>query len=140
MEPQLKIKLKHGWSPVKNVNAYMCFRAASANPSELQFSLAVRKTDRPIVVVTEESLIGLCRRMHTTRGVPSGREVSSQSGKCDFGIFGTVVACGESPARIQVWMLSNGRDFILVTHTCEKIPDPAEVKEANEIALMTRCE
>lgn len=138
-EPRLSIRLKHGWTPVKNVKAYICIRAASTNPGELQFSSAVYKPDKHMAKVpTEEGLIEMCRGM--ARSVRGGREISSQSGTCDFGIFGTVVVCGESPARFQVWVLSNGRDFILVTHTGEKTPDPLEVKEANEIALMTRCE
>jgi hypothetical protein len=138
-EPRLNIKLKPGWTPVKNVNAYMCFRETSANPGELQFSSAVHKPDKPIVKIpTEKGLIDMCRGM--ARDVRGGREISSLAGKCDFGSFGTVAVFGESPARFQVWVLSNGQDFILVTHTCAKAPDPSEVKEANEIALMTRLE
>jgi hypothetical protein len=51
--------------------------------------------------------------------------------------FRTVVARGEAPVYFQVWVLSNGREFILVTHTCDREPTPDEIAEANEIALMT---
>jgi hypothetical protein len=47
------------------------------------------------------------------------------------------VARGEAPVYFQVWVLSNGREFILVTHTCDREPTPDEIAEANEIALMT---
>ena len=67
------------------------------------------------------------------------KEKSSRSGTCEFGMFGTVVAKGDYPAHFQVWVLSNEREFILVTHTCDKDPGAEEVTEANEIALMTGC-
>ena len=66
-------------------------------------------------------------------------EKSSRSGSCEFGMFGTVIARGESPHYFQVWVLSNGREFILVTHTCDKEPGASEVAEANDIALMACC-
>lgn len=72
----------------------------------------------------------------SVRGI---KEKSSRSGSCEFGMFGTAIARGESPIYFQVWVLSNGREFILVTHTCDKEPDPDEVVEANHIALMAGC-
>jgi hypothetical protein len=61
----------------------------------------------------------------------------SGSGKCEHGIFGTVIAKGDSPAYVQAWVLSNNTDFILVTHTCESEPKPEIVTQASSIALMT---
>jgi hypothetical protein len=72
-------------------------------------------------------------------GVRGLKEKSSRSGTCEFGMFGTVVAKGDSPTHLQVWTLSNEREFILVTHTCNNDPDPEEVTEANAIALMAGC-
>jgi hypothetical protein len=36
--------------------------------------------------------------------------------------------------RIQIWCLSNGKDFINVTHLCPVEPPPEEIAEANQIA------
>jgi hypothetical protein len=72
--------------------------------------------------------------------VGNRRDVSSRSGKCEFGIFGTVAVKGDAPAHFQAWVVSNQREFILITHTCAKEPDPLEIAEANEIALMTGLE
>ena len=139
-EPRLRIKLQRGWTPINNPKAYICIRETSAEPGEMQFSSAVYKPGRPLPkVVTEDGLIEMCRKIMAGE-VPSGREILKQSGNCDFGAFGTVALRGESPAYFQAWVLSNGRDFILITHVCPKEPDPAEITEANEIALMTRCE
>jgi hypothetical protein len=72
-------------------------------------------------------------------GVRGLKEKSSHSGTCEFGVFGTVTAKGDFPAHFQAWVLSNEREFILVTHTCDKNPDPEEIAEANQIALLTGC-
>lgn len=66
-------------------------------------------------------------------------EISQSSGPCDFGVFGTVIVAGSSPAYMQAWVVSNQQDFILITHICEKRPDAQEIEEAQAIALMTRC-
>jgi hypothetical protein len=79
----------------------------------------------------------MCEKL--TKAFRGSREMSSRSGKCEFGIFGTVVVKGDSPAHVQVWVLSNQREFILITHVCGNEPDPQEVAEANEIALRTAC-
>jgi hypothetical protein len=80
-------------------------------------------------------LIALCEKL--TVKVSNRREVLRRSGKCNFGIFGTVAVKGDAPVYFQAWVVSNQRDFILITHTCTEEPEPEEIAEANEIALMT---
>jgi hypothetical protein len=61
-----------------------------------------------------------------------GELVESSGSVCDFGKFGTAIF--RSPdQRIQIWHLSNGRDFITVTHIAPPNPDPEEVREVQEI-------
>jgi hypothetical protein len=133
---QLDVKLLPGWMNVKNPKSYVCVRQTSTRPGEMQFSSAVYKPGAPPpIAVTGEKLIEMCRGM--SKGVRGRREISSQFGNCDFGTFGTLAVRGESPAYVQVWVLTNGRDFILITHVCGEEPDPAEAKEANEIAIGT---
>jgi len=134
-QPRLKVKLFEGWRPVENPRTLATYvRGDTSNSGSLQFSLA--QYQRGILSsVTEDTLLGLCQKL--AGSVRGRRDVSSGSGKCEFGLFGTVTAKGDSPAHFQVWVISNGREFILITHTCAKEPDPQEVAEANEIALMT---
>jgi hypothetical protein len=87
--------------------------------------------------ISKEKLVSMCE--NRTREIRGRREMLSASGKCEFGIFGTVVAKGDLPAHFQVWMLWDGRDLIFITHTCGTEPDPQEVSEARAIALMTTC-
>jgi hypothetical protein len=55
------------------------------------------------------------------------------SGPCAFGSFGAAVARTTDGGRLHVWVLSDGWDFILATHTCDREPDPAEIQGAQAI-------
>jgi hypothetical protein len=138
MEPRLKVKLHRGWRQIDNPGALAAYvRGDSPNSGTLQFSIAQFRHGQ-LHSATEQTLIGLCEKL--TSGVRGRMEMSRGSGKCEFGMFGTVVVKGDFPVRVQVWVVSNQREFILITHTCEKKePDPEEVAEANDIALMTGC-
>jgi hypothetical protein len=67
------------------------------------------------------------------RSQNSGQLVESTCGPCTFGGLGTAVFRSNQHARIQIWFLSNGRDFIMVTHICTSAPDPKEVAEVQQI-------
>jgi hypothetical protein len=138
MLPRLKVKLHQGWIPVANPNGPATYvRGSGPNPPALQFSIAQHKPGA-LPNVTPESLVGICERM--TEKVRGRRSISKSSGECTFGKYGTVIAKGDAPAHVQIWVLSNEREFILVTHTCEIDPEPKEDEEANQIALLTSCE
>lgn len=134
MPAKLRIRLRAGWHPADNPAIPTYTRAASIDSGALQFSVAqFRNSTAPNA--TEQTLVAMCEKL--TTNVRGRRDVTTSSGACDFGIYGTVTAHGESPVRFQAWMLSNGQEFILITHTCRSAPDPEEIREANEIALMT---
>jgi hypothetical protein len=135
MEPRLKVRLYSGWRQIQDATALASYvRGDGSNSGRLQFSLAEHRHGK-VPDATEQTLIGICEKL--TNGVSGRKEMLSRSGKCKFGTFGTVVAMGDFPIRLQVWVLSNERVFILVTHTCEREPISQEVAEANQIALMT---
>lgn len=135
MAPELKLRVHDGWRKRENPGGPATyFRGNGPKPSALQFSAA---RPRPGVVhhTSGEELISMCEKL--THGVKGRIELSRASGKCGFGIFGTLAVKGSSPAYMQAWVLSNHNDFILVTHICETSPDAQEMKEVNEIALLT---
>jgi hypothetical protein len=72
--------------------------------------------------------------------VQGGRIVSSSSGKCAFGFYGTVFVEAANPDHFEVSVLSNQREFILVTHTGSGKINPAVMNQTHQIALMTGCE
>jgi len=130
MIPRLMIKLFDGWTQIENEGGPTTY--VNGN-SCLQFSQVQKKGEA--LPEDPEKLIGICEGL--TRKVRGRRDMLSGAGKCELGIFGTVVAKGDSPAYVQVWVLSNENDFVLITHVCEAEPSPKEVAEAREIALRT---
>ena len=130
MDTQLKIQLFPGWQLAENKGGPATYlRGASC----LQFSRA--QNSRGPMPIDAEGLIGMCEKL--TRSMKGRRNVLTGSGQCSFGTFGTLVAQGDFPAHMQAWVLTDGTNFILVTHVCEKQPSAEEIEEAKHIALMT---
>ncbi|WP_133166930.1 hypothetical protein [Solimicrobium silvestre] len=53
------------------------------------------------------------------------------TGKCKMGTYGTVLASLLRHSWCQIWVLSNGNDFVLASHTSVDEPSEAEVNEAS---------
>jgi hypothetical protein len=61
-------------------------------------------------------------------------EISDRySGLCNIGTFGCVLGKSTELARIQIWTLSNGKDFVLATFLCIDPPPDEESEEAEKI-------
>jgi hypothetical protein len=105
------------------------YRTRSSNPGPLQVSLAVHRggsEPRPSEERLREMAVGFGKHQRW------GELQSSSTGECGFGRYGSAVFHSWRD-RIQVWMLSNGRDFIMATHVAGKDVEPAEVEEAEAI-------
>ncbi len=59
-----------------------------------------------------------------------------ESGSCGFGKYGTVAYTAPSIPRFQVWHISNGKDFIFLTHECLESPTEEEIDEVRQIVAM----
>ena len=127
----LKIKLPKGWSDYDNPDGPPTYvRELSETPGPLQISWAEYKKGE-IPNPSANDLKEMAEDFGEKHGF--GDLVESSNNPCEFGTMGTAVfRSGEHP-RIQVWHLSNGKDFITVTHICPTEPDPIEVREAQEI-------
>ena len=134
MAPKLRIRLRTGWRPADNPAVPTYKREASSDSGALQFSVAQFRHGT-VPNATEQTLVAMCENL--TMKVRGRRDVVTGSGPCELGMYGTMAVRGDFPVRFQAWVLSNGQDFILVTHTCGSEPDPEEIRQANEIALMT---
>lgn len=137
MNPQLKVKLFRGWTQIANPNGPATYVRGNNPDSCLQFSFATY-LQGALPNTTEELLIRICEKMAGKIG--NGTVVLKSSGKCAFGLYGSVIAKAKSPAHFQIWVVSDQQQFILITHTCANEPIPDEMSEANEMALMTGCE
>lgn len=133
MDIELKVSLPWGWSDrsAENPDEPPTFvRDLSRVSGILQISPGLHAGgDQP--GPSEGELKKLAEEFGSKSGF--GEPLSSGSGRCKFGRFGTAVFRAAGLARIQLWHLCNGKDFIFVTHKCSEEPDPAEVYEAQEI-------
>ena len=125
------IKLPKGWKDFPNPEGPPTYcRDLSDSPGALQVSVAEYRSGA-IPNPSAADLKELSEDLGEKNGF--GDLVESSSSPCDFGMLGTAVFRSEEQPRIQIWHLSNGRDFITVTHICMTEPDPVEVREAQEI-------
>jgi hypothetical protein len=133
MPPKLQTQLLHGWQETENPGGPLTFiRGSGPDPDCLQVSVA-RPRSGTGQTISEQQLVAMCEKL--TRDVRGRIQVSSSSGVCEFGIFGSVTVKGESPEYMQAWVVSNRLDFILTTHICYRQPDAQEIAQANRIAL-----
>ena len=140
MTRSTKVKLPLGWSDYSGENPEgppTFLRDLSDLPGPLQISI-IPYIKGEIPNPTEHDLIELAQRLGFDHNWGQVLEVSS--GFCAFGIYGTAVFSGSDFHRVQVWYLSNGKDFILATHICQEEPDPTEVKEAQTIVTEIELE
>lgn len=131
MTKRLQIKLPSGWSDCSadNDGAPTYIRELSDEAGPLQVSWA-EYTSGEIPDPSTDDLIQMSRELGQSQGF--GGLIESSGGTCDFGRLGTAVF-RSSDQRVQIWHLSNGRDFITVTHIGPRHPDSDELREAQEI-------
>lgn len=128
---RLQIKLPPTWAQQNNPDGPATFcRESSSTPGPLQVSWA-EYSRGPIPNPSAADLKKMAKDFGKQHGL--GDLIESLSNCCIFGTLGTAVFHSALHPRIQVWHLSNWRDFIMVTHICPKEPDPVEVRDAQEI-------
>lgn len=127
---RLKIQLLDGWRQATSTNGPATFYRGQSD-SPLQISWAEYRGQKPLRSVSTDQLEDTAVRFGQQQGF--GELVESSGGSCAFGSFGTATFHSTAHPRIQVWFVTDGRDHILGTHICSKDPDPAEVREVQEI-------
>jgi hypothetical protein len=138
MKSNIKITLLPGWIDVsKDVpdGPSTFLRELSECSGALQISLAEFKGGK-VPNPSEQVLIKMSRGFGSGTDINFGEVVESHSGDCAFGKFGTTVYRSQEFPRSQMWYLSNGMDFIMVTHVCSEDPDPQELIEVDQIVSM----
>jgi len=116
---RLKIQIPKSWAAQENPNGPATFcRHLSHIPGPLQVSWAEYSHGS----IPNPSVAGLaahgCRVLG--RRMVAGIYLSQEAVQCVFGSMGTAIFRSSQHPRIQLWFLSNGRDFINVTHICRR--------------------
>jgi hypothetical protein len=97
----------------------------------LQVSLQAEYKSGPEPNPTGDDLIDFARDLGERHRF--GKVVETRAGVCALGTFGSAVFQSAENPLTQVWYLSDGRDFVLVTFVCVAPPTPEEVAEAREM-------
>jgi hypothetical protein len=127
----LKIQLPKFWAQQSNPDGPATFsRRGSSNAFQVSWA-EYRKGELPDPT-TADSLQQMATSFGQKQGF--GEMLGSESGDCTFGTFGNAVFRSAEYPRIQVWFISNGRDFIMATHICDREPEASEIAEVRQIA------
>jgi hypothetical protein len=131
---RLKVKLLPGWKQHDNPDGPATYyRSSSHSPGALQISWLEYKGGK----LPNPSIDDVKRSAREFgENHKFGKLIDSTGGTCDFGSLGSAVFSSAEHPRIQNWFLSNGKDFIMVTHICTVEADAIEVQEAQAIVRM----
>jgi hypothetical protein len=135
MKIQLKVKPLPGWSDHSKWNpdgppTYL--RDLSDEPGPLQISF-LEYLSGSIPNPTVNDLIQLASE-HASK-FESGEVVSTESGDCALGRYGSATIRSSEFELMRIWYLSDGLSFVLATYICPTLPNPPELEEAEKIVL-----
>ena len=130
MPKHVQITLPPNWrdSSAENPDGPPTYLRSSACPGPLQVSWAWYCGGQP-PNPTDADLVDLATLI--TEKIKDAEPIAKTSGACAIGRFGSAVINSNEFGRVQVWYLSNGFDFITVTHI--GAIEPEEIAEAELI-------
>jgi hypothetical protein len=129
---RLAVELPRGWLDVSHENPggpSTFARDGDQASGALQLSVQAEYRGGVVPNPRAEDLVAFAEGVATKGGDTEVRGRSS--GRCALGLYGTVLCRVPGYSWCQVWVLSNGTDFVLATHTCVEEPSEAEVNEAS---------
>jgi hypothetical protein len=128
---RLKIELPEGWTQRKTRDCPTTFcRQTSSNV--FQVSWAEYRGKKSLPNATPDSLKAMAMNLGEKSGF--GSVVESGGGPCGYGTFGSVVFRNPQHPRVQVWFISDGRDYIMATYICDREPESDELTDVQQIA------
>ena len=133
MKKTLQVTLPQGWEDISEENPEgpaTFVRSGENATGVLQFSIQSVYESGPEPNPTSGDLIALSE--HVAR-LQEADVMERYSGVCDLGTFGSVIGKSAELPKMQIWTLTNGRDFVLATFLCPEQPDAEEAAEAETI-------
>ena len=131
---RLRVELLPDWRDIslENLGGPPSFvRDSSDESGALQISIQALFAGGKTPDSSHEHLIRLAEGV--ALNTPDAKLRGRSSGVCSLGQYGTVLASRQDYSWFQVWVLSNGKDFVLATHISVDEPDEEEVNEASWI-------
>ena len=133
MKKALKVTLPPGWEDISHENPEgpaTFVRSGENATGVLQLSIQSIYESGPEPNPTFGDLIRLCEHV---AGLQEADVTERYSGDCELGTFGSVTGKSAELPMMQIWTVTNGRDFVLATFLCPEQPDAEEAAEAETI-------
>jgi hypothetical protein len=138
MENTLVVQLVTGWIDIshENRNGPPTFVRENEGNGVLQISVQAEFVGGKQPLPTPEALVDLAERTMMSAGTEV--EIRGRAtGQCAIGHYGTALARVDDVSWFQIWVMSNGADFIMASLVCEDEPAEKEVGEASWIVKNT---
>jgi len=137
MAKRLKISLLPEWLNIsrENPDGPLTFiRDGLESPGVLQISVQAEYVGGKPPNPTVGDLISFARSLGERN--EAGDVIEERSGSCAIGQYGTAIFRSQEYPHLQLWVLSNGLDFVLATFTCPVEPSPEELQDIEEIVSL----
>jgi len=128
MAKTIKINLVEGWKNYDNPSGPLTYLHSNANALQISWNEYI---SGPEPHSDPKELEKMSIEFGKKFGL--GDSIKSTSGTCEFGYMGTAIFKSENYPRVQVWQLSNGRDFITATHICAEVPEQKEINDVQDM-------
>jgi hypothetical protein len=133
MKKTLTVSLPAGWEDISHENPEgppTFVRSGENATGVLQVSIQSIYESGPEPNPDYGDLIRLCEHVANLQEA----EITQRYwGECALGTFGSVIAQSTELPSMQIWTLTNGRDFVLATYLCPEQADPEESAQAESI-------
>ena len=133
MKPHLKVTLPPGWEDITHENPQgpqTFARSGDLATGVLQMSIQSIYESGPEPNATHGDLIQLSEHVAM---IQEAKVLKRYSGHCKLGMFGCVIGKSSELPVIQIWTLTNGRDFVLATFLGTENPPIEESEQAERI-------
>lgn len=132
---KLKVKLLSDWIDYSIFNkrklpTFIKSSCKTINPLQIEYAIYNNgKIPNPSV----NDLLKMCKNYGIKNEYIDC--LGTYSGECIFGIYATAIYKTNKIPWIQVWHMSNDKDFIFASYICNSEPINNEVEEAYEIVM-----
>jgi hypothetical protein len=133
MKANIEVELPENWQDISHENPEgppTFIRSSEDAAGVLQMSIQSLYESGPVPDPTYNDLIRLSEHV---ANLQEAELFERYRDDCHIGKFGCVIGRSAELARIQIWTLTNGRDFILATFLCTDLPSSEETAEAEGI-------
>ena len=129
---RLDMEVNSSWEKIEGVSSIPTFmRKGRGDENALQISWISIPKDKPVQMDVEEFAIEWAKSI-------GGVVQRTSNGAARYGKFGSAIFKAKEYPYCQVWMVSDGANFLSATFVCSHFPTNIELVEVQEMVLSLR--